>query len=197
MNEQNALDRITALPIGSLIEANKLKNKDKIYNKLNFILQFIEEQLTTISLMMPGIETGLVEDTEIGNFLTSVGDMNKIFKSLTQLSNDVARSGNEKVMKLITEVNESMTDSVDIDHMEKLASTNKQFMQQMISGTEKKLKRDAKTYGKLMNIGAGLDQNVIAYNESNKRVLLNTRSYMGDLETVIDSQIESVTDKAE
>ena len=189
LNEENALDKISAVKLGGLVESNKLKNKEKIYNKLDFILQFIEEQLTTIALMMPGIETGLVEDSEIGSFLSSVSDMNKIFKSLTTLSNSVARSGNEKVMKLITEVNDSMTDTVDIDHMEKLASTNKQFMKQMISGTEKKLKRDAKTYGKLMDIGAGLDQNVLAYNESNKQVLLDTRSYMGDIEDVVEAHI--------
>jgi hypothetical protein len=183
------LEKVGAIKLGGLVESNKLKNKEKIYNKLDFILQFIEEQLTTISLMMPGIETGLVEDSEIGSFLTSVSNMNQIFKSLTELSNSVARSGNEKVMKLITEVNDSMTNTVDVDHMEKLASTNKAFMKQMISGTEKKLKRDAQTYGKLMNIGSGLDQNVIAYNESSKQVLLDTRSYMGGLEDTIEGHI--------
>jgi len=194
LNEQNALDKIAAVKLGGLVESNKLKNKEKIYNKLDFILQFIEEQLTTIALMMPGIETGLVEDSEIGNFLSSVSDMNKIFKSLTELSNTVARSGNEKVMKLITEVNDSMTDTVDVDHMEKLASTNKQFMKQMISGTEKKLKRDAQTYGKLMDIGSSLDQSVIAYNDSNKQVLLDTRKYMGDIEGVVEGHIIVDTD---
>ena len=185
------LDKIAAIKLGGLVEANKLKNKEKIYNKLDFILQFIEEQLTTISLMMPGIETGLVEDTEIGNFLTSVSDMNKIFKSLTTLSNSVGRSSSEKVMNLITEVNDSMGDTVDVDHMEKLAATNKEFMKKMISGTEKKLRKDAQVYGKLMDIGVGLDKNVLAYNESSKKVLAETSQYMGNIEESIEATIEA------
>ncbi len=183
------MDKIYSIRLGGLVEANKLKNKEKIYNKLDFILQFIEEQLTTISLMMPGIETGLVEDTEIGNFLAAVSDMNKIFKSLTSLSNSVGRSSSEKVMNLIAEVNESMSESVDVSHMEKLAATNKDFMKKMIVSTEKKLKNDAVVYGKLMQIGAGLDQNVLAYNESSQRVLLESKKYMTDVEKSIEVDI--------
>lgn len=178
LNTQNPLDKIKGIKLGGLIESNKLKNKEKIYNKLDFILQFIEEQLTTISLMMPGIESGLVEDNEISSFLTSISDMNKIFKSLTTLSNSIGRSSSEKVMKLITEVNESMSDTVDVDHMENLALNNKKFMQQMISGTEAKLRRDAVNYGKLVDIGTRLDKNVLEYNISNQRVLLETSKYL-------------------
>jgi len=191
LNVDHPLEKVQAIKLGGLVEANKLKNKEKIYNKLDFILQFIEEQLTTISLMMPGIETGLVEDSEIADFLTSVADMNKIFKSLTDLSNSVGRSSSEKVMGLITEVNESMSETIDIDHMEKLASTNKKFMERMVKGTEAKIRRDAQSYGKLMDIGSSLDQNVLAYNDSAKRVLLDSKSYMGSLDAVVEESFEA------
>ena len=191
MNTDKPMDKITAIKLGGLVEANKLKNKEKIYNKLDFILQFIEEQLTTISLMMPGIETGLVEDSEIADFLTSVADMNKIFKSLTDLSNSVGRSSSEKVMALITEVNESMSETVDVEHMEKLAVTNKKFMERMIKGTESKIRRDATSYGKLMDIGQSLDQNVIAYQSSAKQVLLESKKYMGSLDSAVEESFEA------
>lgn len=185
----DGLDKIAAIKLGGLVESNKLKNKEKIYNKLDFILQFIEDQLTTISLMMPGIETGLVEDSEISTFLTSVSEMNKIFKSLTDLSNAVGKTSSEKVMNLITEVNDSMTTTVDVQHLELLAKKNQEFMKKMITGTEKRIKTDAQTYGKLMDIGAGLDKNVLAYNESSKKVLLEAKSYMGNLENTIEANI--------
>lgn len=185
----DGLDKIQAIKLGGLVEANKLKNKEKIYNKLDFILQFIEDQLTTISLMMPGIETGLVEDSEISTFLTSVSEMNKIFKSLTTLSNEVGKTSSEKVMNLITEVNESMTTTVDTNHLEVLAKKNSEFMNKMIKGTEKRIKADAQTYGKLMDIGAGLDKNVLAYNDASKKVLLEAKSYMGNIEDAIEAHI--------
>lgn len=190
LNAEDPLDRIAAVKFGAIVEANFLKTKDKIYNKLNFILQFIEEQLTTISAMMPGIESGLVEDAEIGRFLTSVADMNKAFKSLTKLSNSVGRRSSETVMTLITEVNSSMGDTVDIEHMEKLAETNQKFTKSIIEGTELKLKRDAQTYSKLMAVGESLDQNVLAYKESNEKVLLETKQYMGKVESTIESTLQ-------
>jgi len=171
---ENKLHRVSAIRFGAIVETNLLKTRDKAVNKLQFILTFIEDQLTTISAMMPGIESGLVEDAEIGKFLTSVADMNKAFKSLTNLSNSVGRRSSEKVLGLITEVNESMDNVVDIDHMEKLASTNQTFMKKMITGTEKKLRKDVLVYKKLMDIGSSLDQNAIAYKQSAERVLLET-----------------------
>ncbi len=173
-NDKNNLSRIKAISLGGMIESNKLKNKEKIYNKLDFILQFIEEQLTTIALMMPSIETGLVEDNEIGQFLASVNDMNKVFSGITELSNSVSIDSNKKIMNLITEVSESMTNVVDIHHLEKLAETNATFMKKLAQSTEKKIKQDAQVYQKLVTIGGDLDQVTIQYNETNKKILENT-----------------------
>jgi len=172
--ENNNFDRIKAISLGGMIESHKLKNKEKIYNKLDFIMQFIEEQLTTIALMMPSIETGLVEDNEISNFLSSVNDMNKMFKSITDLSNTVALKSNQNIMNLITEVSESMTNVVDVNHMEKLASTNQTFMKKLSEGTAKKIKQDAETYKKLIEIGSDLDQATLTYNQVNTKMLKNT-----------------------
>lgn len=188
LNADDPLDRISAIKFGAIVEADFLKTKDKIYNKLDFILQFIEEQLTTISAMMPGIESGLVEDAEISRFLTSVADMNKIFKSLTKLSNSVGRRSSETIMNLITEVNDSMGDTVDIEHLEKLADTNQKFAKSIIEGTERKLKRDAHTYSKLMSIGESLDQNTLAYKKSNEKILLETKQYMSKVEATIEEK---------
>lgn len=166
------LEKVAAIKLGALVEGNRLKTKEKIYNKLDFILKFIEEQLTSISLMMPGIEAGLVEDVAITAFLNNISDMNTMFSSLTELSNTVGRISAETVHGLITEVSESFDNGIDIGHIEKMAARNTQFMNKMISTTKSRIQKDAATYSKLTQISASMTDNLLAYQASNTQVLI-------------------------
>ena len=168
------LEKVAAIKLGALIEGNRLKTKEKIYNKLDFILKFIEEQLTSIALMIPGIEAGLVEDVAITAFLNNISDMNTMFSSLTELSNTVGRISAETVHGLITEVSESFDNGIDIAHIEKMAARNTQFMNKMVATTKSRIQKDATTYNRLTQISADMTGSLLAYQESNERVLIES-----------------------
>lgn len=191
MTTNNPIEKIAAIKLGSIIEGNKLKTKEKIYNKLDFILKFVEEQLTSISLMLPGIEAGLEEDVAITSFLNNISDMNHMFKALTDLSNNVGRISAENVQGLITEVAESMDNGTDIDHLKNLAVRNQKFMTKMVETTKKKIINDTKVYNELTQISANISDNLLAYNQASTQVLLETQIHINPVaERTIDVDMD-------
>lgn len=172
----NPLEKVQAIALGALVEGNKLKTKEKIYNKLDFILKFIEEQLTVIALQLPGIEASLTEDVAITSFLNNISDMNSMFSSLTELSNNVSRMSSESVQSLITEVSESMSSGIDINHLEKLAQRNQQFMTKMIATQKNKITKDVSDYQKLTQMSEKLTSNILEYNATSQKVLIESSS---------------------
>lgn len=174
MTTTDPLEKVAAIKLGALVEGNKLKTKEKIYNKLDFILKFIEEQLTCIALQLPGIEASLVEDVAITSFINNISDMNSMFKNLTELSNNVSRISAENIQTLITEVADSMDNGTDLNHIKKLAERNQQFMGKMVETTKRKIIHDTNTYNELTKISANLSDGLVAYNDANKKVLLET-----------------------
>ena len=196
-----SLDKPKILGLGSQVEASFGRNANKMQT-LKFITQLIEEQLTIISQQMPGIEASLIEDTDIGMFLSTMGDMNKVFKSLNTLSNTVGKASADKVMGLIVDVNDDMQDSIDFDHIASLATSQQKFLGAMAKSQEKKVNRDQENYARLLHIGQEMNNQAIAYNQATKKIMIGTEgSRMRKVENeivdsiVVDAELEDGLEK--
>jgi len=170
-NTDDKMEKIHYIRLGGIVEGNLLITKKKIYNELDFILENIEELMTNISLMMPGIESGLTEDIAIISFLNNVNDMNNAFKAMSDFSNNIGQYSTQRVHQLITDVAESSDSVIDIEHIRQISTDNKKFMNHMVDVSVKKTKKNIEIYDELLDISTSINNDLITYQQAKTNVV--------------------------
>ena len=127
--------------------------KEQIYNKLAFIVYFLDKFIMRMSKTVPAIKTQLMNETQISGMINSIADSVKMLGELQELTNNIAKTSTEKVQSLIVDVTKDLTNGSDIEFYKESAQRNIQFQDTMKKSRVKMIESTVNTYDELKKIG--------------------------------------------
>jgi len=149
----NAGDKMRALDMANQAEASDKIIKDQVYNKLQFIIEMMEQLMMKMSKTLPAMKAQLLNETSIAGMIQNISDAVKMMGSLQSLTNEIAQTSTENIQGMIISVTNDLSNGTDIEYYKKSAERNAKFQETMKNARVKQIETTVNTYNALKDIG--------------------------------------------
>ena len=151
-NPPSVADKMRALDMSIIAQAQDRISKEMIYNQLNFIISMMEQLMTKISKTLPTLKNTLNNSLNIVGTINSIKDAVEMMNTLEDLSNEITRTSTNNIQGLIVDVTKSLSDGTDIEFYKESAKRNEEFNQTLTKARIKHIKTTVDNYETLKQI---------------------------------------------
>ena len=151
-NPPSVADKMRALDMSIIAQAQDRISKEMIYNQVNFIIELMENLMIKISKTLPTLKNTLSNSLNIVGTINSIKDAVEMMNTLEDLSNEITRTSTNNIQNLIVSVTESLSDGTDIEFYRESAKRNEQFNKTLTQARVKHIKTTIGNYETLKEI---------------------------------------------
>jgi len=152
-NPPSGADKLRALNMSIIAQAQDKISKEMIYNQLNFIITMMENLMIKISKTLPTLKNSLSNSLNIVGTINSIKDAVEMMNTLEDLSNEITRTSTNNIQNLIVGVTKSLNDGIDIDFYKESAKRNEEFNNTLTQAKIQYIKTTVNDYETLKQIG--------------------------------------------
>ena len=151
-NPPSVADKMRALDMSIIAQAQDRISKEMIYNQVNFIIELMENLMIKISKTLPTLKNSLSNSLNIVGTINSIKDAVEMMNTLEDLSNEITRTSTQNIRGLIIDVTKSLSDGTDIEFYKESAARNEQFNQTLTQARVKHIETTVSNYETLKQI---------------------------------------------
>jgi len=151
-NPPSPADKMRALDMSIIAQAQDRISKEMIYNQVNFIIELMENLMVKISKTLPTLKNSLSNSLNIVGSINSIKDAVTMMNTLEDLSNEITRTSTNNIQSLIIDVTESLSDGTDIEFYKESAKRNEEFNSTLTKARVKHIETTVGNYKTLKQI---------------------------------------------
>ena len=174
-NPPSVADKMRALDMSIIAQAQDRISKEMIYNQLNFIISMMEQLMTKISKTLPTLKNTLNNSLNIVGTINSIKDAVEMMNTLEDLSNEINETSSKNIQELIINVTDSMTDGTNIEFYRESAKRNEEFNATLIESRKKYITTSINNYNELKNIEENSQKMLLERSKAEEELLLGSK----------------------
>jgi len=151
-NPPSVADKMRALDMSIMAQAQDRISKEMIYNQIGFIIELMENLMIKISKTLPTLKNSLSNSLNIVGTINSIKDAVTMMNTLEELSNEITRTSTNNIQNLIVDVTKSLSDGTDIEFYKESAKRNETFNKTLTDARIKHIKTTVENYETLKQI---------------------------------------------
>jgi len=151
-NPPSVADKMRALDMSIIAQAQDRISKEMIYNQVNFIIELMENLMIKISKTLPTLKNTLSNSLNIVGTINSIKDAVEMMNTLEDLSNEITRTSTNNIQSLIVDVTKSLSDGTDIEFYKESAKRNEEFNKTLTQARVKHIETTVSNYETLKQI---------------------------------------------
>jgi len=183
-NPPSVADKMRALDMSIIAQAQDRISKEMIYNQINFIIELMENLMIKISKTLPTLKNTLSNSLNIVGTINSIKDAVEMMNTLEDLSNEITRTSTNNIQNLIVDVTKSLSDGTDIEFYKESAKRNEEFNKTLTQARVKHIETTVNNYETLKQI------EVDTSNQIEMRRNAEARALEMQIEGIQEAQIE-------